>query len=174
MKKSERKEQKYIDDVDKMYAELDEATTVDVKKVNKKRALKITGNVIFALLVIILIFSLVWIQIAKEKDQTPLIFGYGLCYVETGSMEPTLPVGSIILVKSVKDTESLEVGDIVTFYDINGRRVTHRVKEVVQQNGEIVYITKGDNNNVEDIMSDGTPEYLTQDRIIAIMIKKLM
>lgn len=173
MKKQE-KEQQYIDDVDKMYAELDEAENVDVKKFNSKRALKITGNVIFIILVVTLVFSLIWIQIAKENDKTPMVFGYGLCYVETGSMEPVLPVGSIILVKSVKDTANIEVGEIVTFYDVSGRRVTHRIKSRVEIDGEIMYITKGDNNNVEDIMADGSPEYLTQDRIIAIMIKKLL
>lgn len=173
MKKQE-KEQQYIDDVDKMYAELDEAENVDVKKLNRKKALKIAGNTIFIILVVILVFSLIWIQIAKENDKTPMVFGFGLCYVETGSMEPTLPVGSIILVKSVKDTANIEEGEIVTFYDINGRRVTHRVQSRVMLDGEIVYITKGDNNNVEDILADGTPEYLTQDRIIAIMIKKLL
>ena len=43
----------------------------------------------------------------------------------------------------------LEVGDIISFRQ-GQSIVTHRISEIVENNGEIEYKTKGDNNNAED------------------------
>ena len=40
--------------------------------------------------------------------------GFSLLNVETGSMEPNLPVGSLIFVKSVPP-EEIKSGDVITF-----------------------------------------------------------
>jgi len=45
----------------------------------------------------------------------PSIFGIKAYIVTSGSMEPELPVGSLIYVKST-DKEILEIGDSITFY----------------------------------------------------------
>ena len=43
----------------------------------------------------------------------------------------------------------LEVGDIISFRQ-GQSIVTHRISEIVENNGETEYKTKGDNNNAED------------------------
>ena len=73
--------------------------------------------------------------------------------VLTGSMEPILYPGDMILVDKITDEaelKKLKVGDVLTFKrdDII---ITHRIIEIVEDEaGNISYRTKGDNNSVED------------------------
>ena len=79
----------------------------------------------------------------------PKIFGISSYTVLTGSMEPTIPVGSLIYVKAV-DPQTLIEGDVAVFYDGQSTiPVTHRVVENLTGEGQI--ITKGDANAQEDI-----------------------
>lgn len=80
----------------------------------------------------------------------PRLFGYSEYTVVTGSMEPELPVGSLVLVKSV-EAEELEEGDIISYSKGPGDQavITHRIIKNDRENGEI--ITKGDANQAEDL-----------------------
>ena len=79
----------------------------------------------------------------------PRLAGYtGYC-VLTGSMEPTIPVGSLIYSESV-DPASIAEGDVIVFSD--GRSdvpITHRVISNDAENGQL--ITKGDANAKADL-----------------------
>lgn len=77
----------------------------------------------------------------------PKIFGYEIYNVVSGSMEPEIPVGSLILVAPVQP-ESVVEGDIIAFESADSV-VTHRVVENKKLEGEL--ITKGDANEKEDI-----------------------
>lgn len=69
--------------------------------------------------------------------------------VLSGSMEPEYHVGSLVYVQEV-DAADLQVGDVITFRlgdDILG---THRIIEVVEENGAPAFRTKGDANEFED------------------------
>ena len=58
-----------------------------------------------------------------------------------------------IIEKSGTSTSSKEIkaGDIITFGSLNSDNITtHRVKEVINEEGKIKYITQGDANNVQD------------------------
>lgn len=73
------------------------------------------------------------------------IMNFKLFIVASGSMEPTLKVNELILVKSQKE---YRIGDIITFYDETlDATTTHRIVDI-DTNGEIT--TKGDYNNTED------------------------
>ncbi len=91
------------------------------------------------------------------------LFGLKGFVVLSGSMEPTYHTGSVIYVKSV-DVNSLEVGQPVTFH-LSGKTVaTHRIIEVVKENGNVRYRTKGDANETADGLIDaekviGTPVF---------------
>lgn len=69
--------------------------------------------------------------------------GINVDVVLSGSMEPVLPTGSIILTDTAK--KEPEPGNIIT-YQLGDSLVTHRV--VRREN--ISYITKGDANEKED------------------------
>lgn len=63
-------------------------------------------------------------------------------------MEPNINIGDIVIVKDTQK-EELKEGDIISFRQ--GQSViTHRISEIISNNGEVEYKTKGDNNNAED------------------------
>lgn len=77
-----------------------------------------------------------------------LVLGYRPAVVLSGSMEPTLGVGSIAFVQSVPSDE-VQVGDVITFADPHDpeRMITHRVAERLDRGGRpAAYRTKGDAN----------------------------
>lgn len=80
----------------------------------------------------------------------PRVFGYQLYHVISGSMEPQIPIGSLILTKEIQPQE-LEPGDIITFYGgfNQASTIVHRV--VANERAEKQLITKGDANEQEDI-----------------------
>lgn len=76
-----------------------------------------------------------------------LLMGLKLYCIQTGSMEPQYPVGSMIAVEHV-DFESIDVDDVISFVISGDKIVTHRVVEVDRENQ--TFHTKGDNNNIDD------------------------
>ncbi len=69
--------------------------------------------------------------------------------VRTGSMTPTIPVGSLLVVTDVA-AEAVVPGDVVTVRIGAGTTVTHRVAEVVIQDGGRTFRLKGDANEQPD------------------------
>lgn len=114
------------------------------KKTANKRS-KIVKRSIYALIILTMLTLLgkVWYQ--KLNNQIPSLFGYQIYMVETGSMVPTLPIGTNIVIRQLKDSDTLKEGDIVT-YSHGESAVTHRIVDlVVGEDGITRYRTKGDN-----------------------------
>lgn len=79
----------------------------------------------------------------------PMVMGFKEMAVLTGSMEPTIPVGSIVYVKPLDDPSRLQPGDICTYTLSDGETmVTHRVVSVDPDSQTLV--TKGDANDTDD------------------------
>lgn len=80
----------------------------------------------------------------------PRLFGISPFVVQSASMEPAIPTGSVVFVDT-KDVEP-EEGDIITYsLSVGGDKgvfVTHRVKQIDAEKGLIQ--TKGDNNDNAD------------------------
>lgn len=108
-----------------------------------KTALKIIKRVVLILLVIILAINLYSIFSSKilKKDLVS-IFGYSNLKIISGSMEPKIQIGDMIIIKK---SNTYEVNDIVTYRE-EDYFVTHRIVEI-DENG---ITTKGDNNNKVD------------------------
>ena len=78
----------------------------------------------------------------------PKLFGYKTFYIETGSMSPDIPQGSMVLAKEV-DFEDFSQGDVATFRnDEKTQYFTHRIIEIDEANK--MFTTKGDANNEQD------------------------
>ena len=77
------------------------------------------------------------------------ILGYEIFVVQSGSMEPDYHVGSLVYVKPM-DSTKLVVGDVITFRLSGSTLATHRIMEVVEQDGEMAFRTKGDANDHPD------------------------
>lgn len=88
----------------------------------------------------------------------PLKNNYKLLVVKSGSMEPEIHTGSLILIKPVNE---YSVGDVITRKtEEKMTTITHRIIEKKEIDGKAVFVTKGDANNV----SDG--EKVTQESIV--------
>ena len=93
----------------------------------------------------VLIFAVVLLIIVSFL---PITGNYKLLIVESGSMEPAIKTGSVVV---VKPTESYRAGDIITFEDRGkDRTTTHRIVDMEVISGQTQYITQGDANNAED------------------------
>ncbi|MCE4609579.1 MAG: signal peptidase I [Desulfurococcales archaeon] len=82
--------------------------------------------------------------------------GYRAYVVVTGSMEPTLNIGDLVV---VSPKSSYETGDIISF-DYNGVIITHRIYSVLDDN---TIRTKGDANAEPD------PYVITSDIVIGAL-----
>lgn len=100
------------------------------------------------MLPIIVVNGILIVKSFLNPDEIPDAFGYKPFIVLSGSMEPTILVGDLEIVKEV-DPSTLKVDDIIAF-KVDDAVVTHRIIEMTEKNGEPAFITKGDNNNVED------------------------
>lgn len=76
----------------------------------------------------------------------PGLFGIKLYNVTTGSMEPAIPIGSLIAVK-YEEPDQIHAQDIIAF-EHRGSVVTHRVVENDQSSQQ--FITRGDANAQND------------------------
>jgi signal peptidase len=78
--------------------------------------------------------------------------------VLTGSMEPTIPTGSVVF---VAPAEIYTEGNIITFKRGGlDAPVTHRVTGVEVVSGEYLYTTKGDANEIVDMQKVRADEVL--------------
>ena len=111
----------------------------------KKKAIKVIYNIFLGVLVIMALLVVV--------SAFPIEGMYQIKVVQSGSMEPTIKTGSLVIIKPWK---SYEVGDIITFRsnfkDKKGENlpVTHRIIEIKTEEGLPVYLTKGDANEDAD------------------------
>ena len=80
----------------------------------------------------------------------PRLFGYQVYSVISGSMEPTIPVGSLVYIHE-EAPEELREGEVIAFYGARDSAaiITHRVVENRVVMGEL--ITKGDANQTNDM-----------------------
>jgi signal peptidase len=112
-------------------------------KINYKKLLSIISNVILVLLLIIGIF--VGVTLLPIKNN------FKILAVMSGSMKPTIEVGSLAVIRPAND---YKVSDIITFNQPNTtskkETTTHRIQSISEKNGGKAYTTKGDANNSSD------------------------
>lgn len=137
---------------------------------------KIVNIIIDIMVVLILLVSAIILTLSLTSQDTgaPNIFGYTLNTIQTASMEPEMYAGDLIIGRTTPDADNYSVGDIVFIQSsvYNQEEQTevlavkcHRIIKTKEQNGETIYLTKGDNNEVSDISTDG---WLTSDKILGI------
>ena len=93
-----------------------------------------------------LFLALLLVALCTQKysgKAMPTIFGWGQATVVSGSMEPVIHVGSMIL---VQENAEYEPGDIVVYLKDSGELIVHRLMSIT---GDFA-VTKGDANATED------------------------
>lgn len=112
------------------------------------RVVNVLAAVVIALALVVLLRT-----VFTPAGEVPSLGSYSFMRTLTGSMEPAIPVHSFIVTEEV-DPSSLQVGDIITFRatesSMEGALNTHRITSVYEENGQLMFHTKGDANAVED------------------------
>jgi signal peptidase len=80
----------------------------------------------------------------------PNVLGYKTYVVLSGSMEPAIHTGAVVVATAVPPS-SLNVGDVIVYNrsDVD-ERVTHRIIDVQDDGGKRTFTTKGDANAAPD------------------------
>lgn len=132
-----------------------------------KTAFKWMSNILTVLLLLIVACSFLLIyQSRMEPNKVASVMGYKPLTVLSGSMSPFLEPGDMIVTREVKP-ENIEVGDVITYRVDEKTLVTHRVVEVIREDGRIAFRTRGDANNTDD------PELISEDRVVGSMAFKI-
>lgn len=121
----------------------------DIKSIKRRKDINTRIKKIIFIFLVIILYNVVLLYMSYiDKFDTPSFYIYKAYLISTESMEPELKKGDAIIIKKVSE-DQLRVNDVVTF-KINGEIITHRIVRIDDVNSEKFYITKGDNNNVED------------------------
>ena len=132
-----------------------------------KKALSALGKVASIVIVALEVIIIFFLVISRIQGDVPSLFGYQMYFIQTGSMEPYLEIGDVIISKKY-DGEELSAGkngDVITYIGKTGeykdKLITHRVSEIDGDN----VIAQGDANNTQD-------PSITKDDVKAVMVYK--
>lgn len=120
----------------------------------KKRLIKKkVSSIIYDIIIIFLLIMTVIFILDRINHRATFIFEHTILIIATGSMEPEIPTDSCILLEQV-EPKDIKIGDVITFYSddpsILGSMNTHRVVGITAEQHGVEFITKGDNNLLED------------------------
>ena len=134
-----------------------------------KKFIKIFNISISAILLIAMIcVASLTIQKLILKKEVPNVFGYKILQVMSGSMSGEFETGDTIIIKNINNEKDLKIGDVVTFKVKKNTLVTHRIVDITKVDDKLMYTTKGDANNIEDI------EKISISDIEGVYVKKII
>ena len=141
---------------------------MDAREETKNDVLQQRINILITILLVLAVSLCFYAAVQVMSNGYVNLGGFMMFRVVTGSMEPTIPVGGLLLARQVK-IESIQLHDIVCFRtqasQILGKIVTHRVVGIEQtQFGTVLLETMGDAN----LVSDG--HYVDQTNLIGKVI----
>ena len=130
-----------------------------MRKLIDNKVFKIIYGALKFACIFILILYVAFLAVQRFSDNRS-IGGFRVFTIITGSMEPELKVGDVILVQE-STFEELKLKDVIT-YESNdkgteGMIITHRIIDIDKESKKI--ITKGDANDVEDPAIDSSQVY---------------
>lgn len=129
------------------------AATADGEESKTKNVLNTVINVVLIIAIVVAVIATYVSFVSTSGNGVPNIFGLRLLSIQTDSMYPTLLPGDLIVDTAVKDTSELRPNDVITYWTvINGERVlnTHRIVNIYDGGGYLIFETKGDNNTASD------------------------
>ena len=106
-------------------------------------------NRIWNLISSVLIGMVVALAVLLVASRLPIPGNYKVLVVLSGSMEPAIHTGAVVVVKPASE---YNIGDIITFGESgkNKTPVTHRINNISLLDGQPVFTTKGDANSDPD------------------------
>lgn len=89
--------------------------------------------------------------------------GFKFLNILTGSMTPTMPVNTVVVVKKIP-IDQVELGDVITF-KMGDSNVTHRVVEINNSGRNTVLYTQGD-----AAQNQGSRDTVTEDNFVGVVV----
>lgn len=121
----------------------------DIDDIQKRKELHARIRKLVYIFLVIILYNIVLLYMSYiDKFDTPSFYIYKAYVITTNSMEPELKKDDVVVIKKAKE-DNLKQGDIITFKQ-NGETITHRIVQIDDIEDGKLYITKGDNNNVQD------------------------
>ena len=120
-----------------------------------KTVLKVIVNVLVWIVLILALLMTVMVFSSGRNNGIANLMGFIPMTVESDSMKPTFQKNDLIICKEVDDVYKLKEGDVITFWTlIDGQKVknTHRIVEITELDGDRSFITRGDNNEIDDLV----------------------
>jgi len=125
-----------------------------MKNKKKKDLFKKISNSVCSMTIILLLSLLAYAIYCNINNKVAFFAERGIITVATGSMEPEINPSDYIMIKKT-DAGDIKTGDVITFYSseptIKGMLNTHRVVKIENSDGELIFTTKGDANDSEDL-----------------------
>ena len=111
----------------------------------RKKDKSLANSILYILSAIIIVFTFMYAINTKNNHG---FFGYTARIVVSGSMEPTIKINTVNIIKMC-DADDIDNGDIICYkYD---RDIIHRVIDIKEgEDGELVFNTQGDANSLPD------------------------
>ncbi len=117
------------------------------EKKEKKRLKKVINVIEYIIVFTVIIANAILIfKSVYNPNKSPSLFGKKAFVIISGSMKPKIDIGDIVF---INEGEDVKPGDVIAFRR-DSNVIVHRVVKELDVNGETMYQTKGDNNNVED------------------------
>jgi len=120
----------------------------DIEKISNKIETKRVTKKIFKYIILIVFIVLFVTNLILSFEENTHILGIYMFNIVSESMEPTLDKNDVVFVKKC-NVSKLKKGDIITF-EQDGRVISHRIIDIIKQNGILKFETKGDNNKIAD------------------------
>lgn len=114
----------------------------------------ILGGIVDFLMLIVIVFAIgvTLISLNSGDNEISKIGKYIPLNVKTNSMEPTIMEGDFIIAEEC-NINNLKVGDVISFLATEEDTVivkTHRIVSIDNTTTDVSFITRGDNNPVND------------------------
>ncbi len=132
---------------------MDTKTKEKMPSTTAHKVFNILGIALCVILVPILIVNCVLlVKGFTDPDNVPTIGGVAPMIVLTDSMRGTFDGGDLVFIKTAQP-EDIKANDIISYFDPEGSGtavITHRVLEVINEDGKLSFQTKGDGNLSKD------------------------
>lgn len=112
-----------------------------MKRKTKKEPTKTKKDTLSFIVTSVLSILMIWFVLG--------VFTVYPSVIVSGSMEPMIEVGDVILIKKVENIEDIKLEDVIQ-YEKDGILISHRIIEIKSSEEGISYVTKGDNNSIKD------------------------
>jgi signal peptidase I len=106
-----------------------------------------TLKILWSIFSWVLFAALIALIILTISSNTSLISGYRTFLIQSGSMEPSIMTGDVVIVQNRREYFP---GEVITFKNNQNRVITHRITEIESESDPPQFITKGDANRTDD------------------------